>query len=164
MAQLPNVGDEAWGDTLNEFLLVTHNPDGTQRQSTINSSALTAKSISLGDLNTANPPSEVISNLFLSNDGTSLVWKKGLQINVQDFGAKGDGVTDDTNAIQAALDAAVDGGNIVFPRGTYMVRTLIVHYSGTQLTGSRWGTRIKRISGALPLIDISGPATFTGHV
>ncbi len=38
--------------------------------------------------------------------------------SVKDFGAKGDGVTDDTNAIQAALDA---GGDVYFPAGRYKV-------------------------------------------
>jgi len=38
-----------------------------------------------------------------------------------DFGATGDGSTDDTAAIQAAIDAAV-GGTLMFPEGTYMVR------------------------------------------
>lgn len=45
-------------------------------------------------------------------------------INVRDFGAKGDGKTDDTDAIQAAFDEHVGGaagGRIVFPRGTYVV-------------------------------------------
>ena len=39
-------------------------------------------------------------------------------LNVKDFGAVGDGVTDDTAAIQAAFDA---GTNIVFPTGTYVI-------------------------------------------
>lgn len=44
-------------------------------------------------------------------------------LNVKDFGARGDGVTDDTAAIQAALDAvaAKGGGRLELPPGTYVV-------------------------------------------
>lgn len=40
-----------------------------------------------------------------------------LGVNVRDFGAMGDGVTDDTDAIQAAIDhvSARGGGTVVFP-------------------------------------------------
>ncbi|QPX71661.1 capsid and scaffold protein [Bacillus phage SP8] len=41
--------------------------------------------------------------------------------SVKDLGAKGDGTTDDTEAVQKALDA---GGDIVFPSGTYLVGSL----------------------------------------
>lgn len=42
--------------------------------------------------------------------------------NVRDFGASGDGVADDTAAIQAAIDrAAAKGARVYFPPGTYAV-------------------------------------------
>lgn len=44
-------------------------------------------------------------------------------VNVKDapYGAKGDGQTDDTAAIQAAIDACEkSGGKIIFPRGNYV--------------------------------------------
>jgi hypothetical protein len=45
-----------------------------------------------------------------------------LVVNVRDKGAKGDGLTDDTEAIQAAIDAVGGTGGTVFvPGGTYMV-------------------------------------------
>jgi len=43
---------------------------------------------------------------------------EGASVNVKDYGAVGDGVTDDTDAIQAALDV---GKNVLINEGTYLI-------------------------------------------
>src|SRR5438045_94274 len=60
----------------------------------------------------------------LSSDNTRKVGlsdMRGGALFVTDFGAVGDGVADDTAAIQAALNAAVNGTHIFFPRGAYKI-------------------------------------------
>lgn len=46
--------------------------------------------------------------------------------NIKDFNAKGDGITDDTEAINAAIQQTCEegGGTISFTSGTYLVRTI----------------------------------------
>ena len=54
----------------------------------------------------------------------------GAALNVRDFGAKGDGQSDDTAAIQAAFDAQgrPPGASVDFPAGTYCISdTLRMH-------------------------------------
>lgn len=69
-------------------------------------------------------------------------------VSVKDFGAVGDGSTDDTAAIQACIDAAPTGSTIYFPIGKYVVsaslttgnKTLIVQGSGYRASvGSAFG-------------------------
>jgi len=66
--------------------------------------------------------------------------------NVKDFGAKGDGSTDDTAAINQAISSGNRCGKgcdsstvtpaiIYFPPGTYMVSTPIIQYYYTQFVG-----------------------------
>jgi len=53
-------------------------------------------------------------------------------VSVKDFGAVGDGTTNDAAAIQAALDAA---SVVLFPPGIYAVQTALNHPSGVTIIG-----------------------------
>lgn len=68
---------------------------------------------------------------------------KDMFVSVKDFGAKGDGVTDDTAAIQAAVDAcsANGGGVVYFPFGTYILTAKIIGASNIFL--KTYGATIK---------------------
>jgi hypothetical protein len=56
---------------------------------------------------------------------TTVQTKLRESVSVKDFGAVGDGVADDTAAIQKAIDAVslAGGGSVFFPEGTYFVAT-----------------------------------------
>jgi len=68
----------------------------------------------------------------------------GAVYNVLDYGAVGDGTTDDTAAINSAITAAA-GGTVYLPKGTYLVSNLNAFNSaGTQIVGeSKFTTKLK---------------------
>lgn len=59
-------------------------------------------------------------------------------VSVKTYGAVGDGVTDDTEAIQDAIDTmhAVGGGVIYLPKGTYLTSTSLLLYTNISLIGA----------------------------
>lgn len=65
--------------------------------------------------------------------------EKGTEISalsVKDYGAVGDGVNDDRQAIQDTIDAAakgLGGGKVYFPEGTYLVKEIVFLRSHTHL-------------------------------
>lgn len=67
------------------------------------------------------------------------------RLNVKDFGAVGDGVTDDTESIQKALNDTNKYKTIYFPEGTYIVTNLVVS-SNTILQGAGQGNTILKHS------------------
>lgn len=64
-----------------------------------------------------------------SPEGRSLSARFSDVVNVKDFGAEGDGVTDDTSAIQLALGNVFDGSapakTVFFPIGTYLISSTL---------------------------------------
>lgn len=68
------------------------------------------------------------------NAGT-LLDKGQIVFDVMAYGAKGDGTTDDTTAIQSAIAAAgAKGGVVWFPQGTYKITSSLKLYTGTTPT------------------------------
>lgn len=69
--------------------------------------------------------------------------------NVRDYGAKGDGATDDTNAILLALsDIPASGGTLYFPPGTYVIsaRILIIAQSNIHIRGDGMGISVLKVA------------------
>ena len=71
-------------------------------------------------------------------------------ISVKDFGAVGDGVTDDTAAIQNALNScSTRGGTIYMPVGNYLTSaTLTISYQDTTLIGAGFSGDNTTVGGA----------------
>ncbi|KAL4457378.1 hypothetical protein ABPG75_012243 [Micractinium tetrahymenae] len=88
-------------------------------------------------------------SLSAYKEGREAVPDPPVAINVKAFGARGDGVADDTAALQAALQAAQQsqqGGVIFLPAGTYILsRPLVVTRSNVVLRGAGQGLTIIHI-------------------
>ena len=75
--------------------------------------------------------------------------ESGQIFNVRDFGARGSGISNDTAAIQKAIDAAPAGSTIYFPAGIYSVANFIVkNRSGLNFTGEGRESVIRHIPGS----------------
>ncbi len=98
---------------------------------------------------------EDISNRLVRAEGSTELRTLGERfadvVNVKDFGAVGDGVTDDTDAIQAAINLLSDkGGGVVYlPAGTYIQSQTLVLKARVKLLGDgKELTTIEKARGA----------------
>ncbi len=84
--------------------------------------------------NTYGQPQKFIQ---VDSSGNEVTQASTLFANVKNSGAKGDGVTDDTTSIQAAINlVATSGGIVYFPSGTYIISSsLIIDNSNITLLG-----------------------------
>jgi hypothetical protein len=82
--------------------------------------------------------------------------------SVKRFGARGNGVADDTAAIQAAIAAAPKGSTLYFPVGTYMVSNLPVNNrSGLSFVGEGFKSVVKRKADAARIATVEGSSDIT---
>jgi hypothetical protein len=68
--------------------------------------------------------------------------------SVTDFGATGDGVTDDSASINSAITAAGTGGTLFFPEGVYIFTPTLTQLSGQTWRGDGCASSILRVDPA----------------
>lgn len=84
-------------------------------------------------------------------------------VSVKDYGARGDGVTDDAAAIQAALDSVPAGGGTVYlPPGDYRIgTTLAITVSGTTFKGAGASASVLRLADGVKVSGVGIPGPFS---
>lgn len=78
--------------------------------------------------------------------------------NIKRYGGKGDGTTDDTTALQTAINAVINSGGLVFlPTGTYKITdTILLKASGVHIMGEGFRSTVVKY------VKTAGGIAFSG--
>lgn len=92
------------------------------------------------------------------NDVNNFVYKNVINVKTSPYNAVGDGITDDTAAIQAAITAVGEagGGQVFLPAGTYKLSAqLSVPYDGVSIVGvNRTASLLQQTTASAPIISV----------
>lgn len=90
-------------------------------------------------------------------DGLVEALRGVLPLNVRDYGATGDGVTDDAAAITAAVAALpASGGALYFPAGTYLLGSAITLNKPALFYGDGYATNLRTSSASANIFTVTG--------
>jgi hypothetical protein len=138
--------------------------DGTITEAKLANGAVTSSKIADGTIVNADVSASAAiaaSKLSFTQAGTGAAARTADSklkdaVSVRDFGAAGNGSTNDTSAIQNAINAvaALGGGVVIFPLGVYAINSTITLGSGVTLDGGGSAT-IKATSSMTSMITAS---------
>lgn len=167
MARLPQPGKDAgsWGTILNNFLAVEHNADGSLKvradgtfyakpaggipatDMTPGVQSSLAKASYLTDASSSDKGIVRLAGDLGGTAETPSVKHMARVFNVRDYGAKGDGLQDDSSAFAAAVTAA-GTGTLYIPAGTYLISSEILLNDGMTVLGEGYNSCLKRRTGS----------------
>ncbi len=157
---IPDGDSGVWDDFLNEFLLVEHNGDGSLK-SVVRPGQITSLYTKPG---TGIPYTDLDVNVQTALDSNTL---SRVFIDVKSKGAKGDGTTNDSAAIQAAITDSVSTGVPVYlSPGTYKINASLNISTPVTIVGAGRGKAILKSAANLNdyIIKFSGGAVGVGIV
>ena len=150
----------------------TTGDDGTASAATCASAAASASSTAVqGSLMAPTKPATLM-------DGSKIFERSKPQyesipssdfVSVKSAGAKGDGVTDDTAALQSAMNSLPSGKILYFDHGAYVVTSTVKVPSNIKMTGEIWplimasGTAFANQASPAPVFQVGQPGD-TGAV
>jgi hypothetical protein len=101
----------------------------------------------------------------ITRQRTGAVGSGNAGLNITTFGARGDGRTDDTQAVQAAINAAKASHEAVFfPLGTYLVKAPLnlTGMSAVKIVGAQSSGSVAQVAGSATTIVYGGPPLSKG--